>query len=417
MRQLPRRTFADGNATSDAAKTAEKAANSNLPVLLGLAALGAGVYWYVKPVRDVASKIDSAIKVTEDAAKVAKDQAKMAGEAIADGVDPGTALGLAQQYFPAVAAVITTSGLGGVYSSLKDGEIQDALEQLEKAGNEDIKNITKKVKSRLNDAGDKVENMDWRALASDLSKEYGGKHQDTIDVSSGTVCILKLVADKTQTLIGKVPTSKDFDQMINNFKKESESQLKELEKRANKVYVEVEKARKDTKTEGDAWVQGIKKGAPEELDALIDSFRDACKAIGVAPETMESYIKSKTEEGIKDTAEYAAYVQDKFNSAVRWVPLEQDDIVAKVSTLSPSLGKLVNELMTEGSDKMKAGKKALEKGKKEAEGAVDDVKNKAGKAVDDAKDKAGKAVDKGKDVVKEGADKVEKAAKDVKSKM
>lgn len=205
--------------------------------------------------------------------------------------------------------------------------------------------------------------------------------------------------------------------MINNFKKESESQLKELEKRANKVYVEVEKARKDTKTEGDAWVQGIKKGAPEELDALIDSFRDACKAIGVAPETMESYIKSKTEEGIKDTAEYATYVQDKFNSAVRWVPLEQDDIVAKVSTLSPSLGKLVNELMTEGSDKMKAGKKALEKGKKEAEGAVDDVKNKAGKAVDDAKDKAGKAVDKGKDVVKEGADKVEKAAKDVKSKM
>lgn len=178
IQQLQRRSnsSASGGSKSDGSKDSS-GGSSNLPIFAALALIAAGGYWYLKPVRDVASNIDGAMKSTKDAAKQATDLAK--------DTDAGSAMALAQQYFPAVATVVTSSGgVGGVLSSMKNVDLSKALDQLEKAGNEDVKNITKQVKQRLKDAGDKVDNMDWKGLASDLSKEYGGKYQETIDVST-----------------------------------------------------------------------------------------------------------------------------------------------------------------------------------------------------------------------------------------
>lgn len=194
-----------------------------------------------------------------------------------------------------------------------------------------------------------------------------------------------------QTLIGKIPTEADFDKMIDRAKKESKAQLADLEKSANKVYNEVQKARKDAKTEGDAWVKSLHASAGDDLDNLVKELSKVAQSMGVPASA--AWIRSKADEGIKDAGDYAEYVREKFDMAARWLPVDQETAVKKVSQLSPSLGKIVNDMLTDEANLRKEGENAIKKGKAKAEDAVKDAKGKATDAVDKGKEKVDKAAD------------------------
>lgn len=61
-------------------------------------------------------------------------------------------------------------------------------------------------------------------------------------------------------LIGKIPTKEDVDNLIKKAKDVGEEQLKEVEKSASKIMAAVDKAKKDGKSQADAYLTGLKAG-------------------------------------------------------------------------------------------------------------------------------------------------------------
>jgi len=194
-------------------------------------------------------------------------------------------------------------------------------------------------------------------------------------------------------LIGKIPSVEDFNDLAAKLKSEGKDKLKDLEAAASKVYANVEKAAKEQDKTGDAFVAGIKATKDEDLDKLAKALKDLANSAGLPADTVIDYARDKAKEG-KDYAEqYAKEVQDKFDLAAKWLPVDEDSAVKAASDISPSLGKIVKELLDEAKEK------------------YGDLKDKAEDIKDKAADKAGDLKKKGEDLADKGKKEVEKAAK------
>lgn len=168
----------------------------NTVILATLCAIAAGGYIYLKPIRNVAKKVDEATeslqgygqkaqKLAEQGAERASELAKEGATKLAD-QGPSGLMDLAGMIWPAGAA-LATGGIGGLLTQLKGGDLDNVIEKLKKYGGDDVKNIVDEVQTALNKAGNDPTKVDWKALAQSLSKQYGGKYQSTIDVSNQLV--------------------------------------------------------------------------------------------------------------------------------------------------------------------------------------------------------------------------------------
>lgn len=68
--------------------------------------------------------------------------------------------------------------------------------------------------------------------------------------------------------IGKLPSKEDFDQYVKKAKDIGQDRLKEIEDASKRVMDQVEKARKDGKSQADAFLAGIKDGMYSNLAEL-----------------------------------------------------------------------------------------------------------------------------------------------------
>lgn len=117
--------------------------------------------------------------------------------------------------------------------------------------------------------------------------------------------------------IGKIPSREDFDEYVQKAKDIGQDRLKEIEDASKRVLEKVEKARKDGKSQADAFLSGVKEGessfaigegyrrtddpaAPQDIDSLINQLKDAAKKAGLPADTAESWLKSKVEDGKVD---------------------------------------------------------------------------------------------------------------------
>lgn len=118
--------------------------------------------------------------------------------------------------------------------------------------------------------------------------------------------------------IGRMPTREDFDEYVKKAKDIGQDRLKEIEEASKRVLEKVEQARKDGKSQADAFLSGVKEGkrchvrldagfreadmtaAPQDVDGLIKQLKDAAKKAGLPADTAESWIKSKVEDGKVD---------------------------------------------------------------------------------------------------------------------
>lgn len=160
----------------------------NTVILGALVAIAIGGYVYLKPIRNVAQKVDQATDslqgVGQKAQKVAEQGAELAKEGAEKVADQGASglMDLAGMIWPAGAA-LATGGLGGLLTQLKGGDLDNVIEKLKKYGGDDVKNIIDEVQKALQKADNDPTKVDWKSLAQSLSKQYGGKYQSTIDVS------------------------------------------------------------------------------------------------------------------------------------------------------------------------------------------------------------------------------------------
>ncbi|KAL1410542.1 hypothetical protein Q8F55_004555 [Vanrija albida] len=370
---------------------------SNYAVLSAIGALAIAGFFYIKPIRDVANKLNSALDAINDvkdkvgdaanqavekgtdvaqkAAKVAKQGAEAAGvESAGDLAD------VAKSALPGAATAILGGGsLSGLLTGLSDKDIVGTIDKLKAYSNDDVKKLLDHVQKAIKDADGKVENVKWGQLAKSLSNEFGKEYQGYIDM-----------------IVGSVPSTDDLEKYVKKIKDEHADQLKQLEAAAAKVYKSVEKAVKDGDDAGKAFVKGVQNATPEDVEKLVADLKKTAQEAGLPADQIESWLKDKA----KDSAAYAQQLQDQFNKYIDYVP-EPEVVVKQVTALSPALGKIVQELVNEAQDKVEDGKKALEKGKKEVEKGAD----KAKKTVEDK-------VEKGADKVEKGADKAKKAVED-----
>ncbi|WVN86515.1 uncharacterized protein L203_101679 [Cryptococcus depauperatus CBS 7841] len=292
--------------------------NGNGPMFLVLAAivgLGAGGYMYMKPVRDVA-------KVTNQSIDSLKESTSNIGDlaSYAKAVLPPSAFAIYSHLSR------QEGGVNGFLSSLKDKDLPAILEELKKAGGDDVKRVVDKVQKKLDQAQGKVENVDWKGLAQDLKGEIPEGSQKIIDV-----------------LIGKIPDKADLDNLIKKAREMGEDQLKQVEASANKVWVKVEEAKKEKKSQANALLKGLKEAAPADVDSLIKQLKETAKKAGIPADTVEAWLKSKAEDGKIDADALGKQVEDKVKTAARFLPGEPKDVVKQVEQLSPSLAKLVSQ--------------------------------------------------------------------------
>ncbi|BEJ17889.1 hypothetical protein CspHIS471_0701570 [Cutaneotrichosporon sp. HIS471] len=338
-------------------------------VLGALALIAIGGYFYLKPIRDVASKVNTTMDVAQDtveqATTKAKDVVDKAGAQIDLPVSAGDAFdGVLESLLPGGAFVIyqqfsdqiKSGDFGGILSKLKDADMKNTLKQLKKLGNDDVNSVVDKVQAAIDKAGGKVANLDWKKLSQDLTKELPEEYQKWVKV-----------------LVGKVPSMDDFDKYVADVKKLGEKQLVELNKAADKVYHKVKEASKNEKSVGDAFVDGIKETAPEDINKLVDQIRKTAKEAGLPADTIEGYIRASAVDNIDSAEKWARDVQSALVTTVKWIPVEVETIVEEVSSVSPPLGKLVDEVLKDAKNKAEVGEKTAE-----------DV---AAKAKDAAKDK------------------------------
>ncbi|KAL7423151.1 hypothetical protein Q5752_002451 [Cryptotrichosporon argae] len=295
--------------------------HTQMYVILGaLAALAGGGYYYLKPVRDVAAVTHSAIN--------------SASQSAGDYAD--TLAGVAKSMLPPGAFAIYNQlasqpgGLNGLLSSLKDKDVQGVLDEIKKAGGDDVKRVVEKVEKKVKEANGSIDKVDWKALAQELKGELGEKGQHAVDL-----------------LIGQLPSKENIDQLINKAKAMGEDQLKQVEQAASKILQEVEKARKEGKDKGDAFLKGLKTAAPGDIDDLITKLKDAAKKAGLPADTAESWLKAKAEDGKVNAEEAGKQVKDKLRQASKLLPEEPKDLVKQVEQFSPSVAKLLQQAMEE----------------------------------------------------------------------
>lgn len=178
---------------------------------LGLIAVGG--YIYLKPIRDVASKVNSTLETAKETVDAATAKAKNAASVAADtagaaadkakdvaesaGIDvpanaPDAMDGLLKALLPSGAYMIynqfsgtlESGNWGGLLSNLQDADIQGSLDQLKQLGGEDVKRVVEKVQAALDKANGKVQNVDWKKLSQDLSKELPKEYKQWVDVSN-----------------------------------------------------------------------------------------------------------------------------------------------------------------------------------------------------------------------------------------
>lgn len=73
-------------------------------------------------------------------------------------------------------------GINGFLSSLKVKDLKEVLEELKKAGGDDVKRIVEKVQKKVDEAKGNVEKVDWKGLAQDLKGELPEGSQRVVDV-------------------------------------------------------------------------------------------------------------------------------------------------------------------------------------------------------------------------------------------
>lgn len=336
-------------------------------VLGALALIAGGGYYYLKPVRDVAARLNSMVETVQETGEQAVKKAKVAASAAADtakqgaeavGIDSADSLdGIAKAVLPAGAFAVWSQvknvDVGGLISNLKDTDLQGALDSLKKVGGKDVKNIVTAIQEKLDAAGGQAAKVDWKALATDLNKKYGGEYSKYIDM-----------------LVGKVPNADDFNKYFEEAKKIGKDNLKQLDDAANQVYKHVEKAVKEDKNVGEAFVTGVKEATPEDVEKLITQLKSTAKEAGLPADWIENYLRKKAVDSIDSAEAWAREIEDKVRMVAKWLPVEQEDVVKNVSAVSPALAKIVDQLLTEvKQDGDKAGK-AVEKGAEKAKDAI-----------------------------------------------
>ncbi|ORX40125.1 hypothetical protein BD324DRAFT_616419 [Kockovaella imperatae] len=293
--------------------------NTQMFVILGaIAALGGGIYYMVKPISDAAYAAKGAVKTVQDTAGSAGD----ATSVIARAVLPPSALAV----YDKLAS--QPGGLNGLLSSLKDKDLQGVIDEVKKIGGDDVKRVVEKVEAKVKDAKGNVQNVDWKALAKELKKELPKEQQNLVDL-----------------LIGYVPDKSDIDGMINKVKSEAADQLKQLEAASNKIWKEVEKAKKEGKGQADALIKGFKSATPDDLDDLVKQLKEAAKKAGLPADQIESWLKSKADEKNIDPEQLSKQLQSKLKTAEKFLPGQPKDLVKQVDQISPSAAKLLQQAM------------------------------------------------------------------------
>ncbi|WRT67724.1 uncharacterized protein IL334_004696 [Kwoniella shivajii] len=293
---------------------------SNAPMLIVLAAIlgvGAGGYYYLKPVRDVAAIAHSGITSAKENAESLSgltDYAK--------GFLPPGAFALYQ------ALSSQPGGAGGFLASLKDKDLNDVLDEVKKHGGDDIKKVVEKVQKKVQESKGDISKIDWKSLASELKDDLPEGSQKMIE-----------------TLIGKIPDKADFDALIKKAKDIGQDQLKQVEDSASKILKEVEKARKEGKDTADAFLKGLKEAAPADVDSLINQLKETAKKAGLPADTAEAWLKSKAKDGKVDAEALAKQVESRLKDAAKFIPGEPKDLIKQVDQLSPSLAKLLQQAL------------------------------------------------------------------------
>lgn len=152
----------------------------------------------------------------------------------------------------------------------------------------------------------------------------------------------------------------DFNKYIDDAKKLSKEKLKELNDAADKVYKKVEKASKDGKSVGDAFVNGVRETAPEDINKFVESLKKTAKDAGLPADAIESWARSQAIDSIDSAEEWAKDIESKVNLAIKWIPVEPETVVTQVSAVSPSLGNILDELIKNAKEKGEEGKKVVE---------------------------------------------------------
>lgn len=178
----------------------------------------------------------------------------------------------------------------------------------------------------------------------------------------------------SQTLIGKVPTSDDVEAYFQKIKEASKDQLKKLDDAANQVYKSIEKASKEGKNTGEAFVQGVTDATPDDINNFVQQVKDVAKSVGIPADQLESYLKVKAKDSINNAQEWADSIQNNAETFIKWSPIDGDTIVERVSEFSPSMGKVVKELLKDAEEKIKKGKEVLDKEGDKAKKAIDKSK-------------------------------------------
>ncbi|ORY28517.1 hypothetical protein BCR39DRAFT_496308 [Naematelia encephala] len=298
--------------------------NGPMYIVLGaIIALGAGGWYYLKPVRDVAHMAHSTVSAVKDQASQISDTT-------------GGLSGIAKSMLPPGAFALyshlseSEGGVNGFLSSLKDKDLQGVLDEVKKVGGDDVKRIVDKVEQKVKDANGKVQNVDWRALAQELKGELPKGSQQAVDM-----------------LIGRIPDKEDFEKMINDVKKIGEDKLKEVEQSASKILAAVDKAKKEGKGQADAFLTGLKNAAPADIDALIKQLKDAAKSAGLPADQTEAWLKAKAEDGKINAEELAQQVESKLKTVAHFIPGEPKDFIKQVEQFSPSVAKLLQQAMVQ----------------------------------------------------------------------
>lgn len=192
----------------------------------------------------------------------------------ADTIQGDSLAAIAQAALPPGAFALYTAlggsnGIGGFLNNLKDKDVQGVIDEVKKHGGEDAKRIIEKVEKKVKEANGKVSSVDWAGLAQELKGELPKDKQQMVDVSSfsssgfrcSCVCgIARRFGSDGQMFIGKIPGKADIDAYVKKAQEMGQDSLKEVEKSAKKILESVEKARKDGKSQADAFLTGLKQG-------------------------------------------------------------------------------------------------------------------------------------------------------------
>jgi hypothetical protein len=145
-----------------------------LAVLLGG---GAAAYTYMKPVRDAAAQASQVV----DSAKSSADSWASTASNITGIATAGLPAGLLSLYHHLNKQ---PGGISGFLAGLKDQkDIDGILAKLKEAGGDDIAPIIDAVEKKIKQAGGKIDQVDWKALAEELKGQVGEGGQKVIDVS------------------------------------------------------------------------------------------------------------------------------------------------------------------------------------------------------------------------------------------